>query len=98
MTAELPCARWDGAELVIRVRLTPRAPAGAIGGVVAGAVQVRVTAAPVDDQANEATRRLLARAFGVAPSKVRLRNGRRSRLKTFAVADPREIPGWAHAG
>jgi len=98
VTPALPCARWDGPELVIRVRLTPRAQVAAIGDVVDGVLQVRVTAPPVDGQANDAVRRLLARAFGVAPSHVRLRAGQRSRLKTFGIAGPREIPGWLGAG
>lgn len=90
-----PCVRRDGSELVIRARLTPRSPVAAIGQVVDGALQVRVTAPPVDEAANEAARRLLARAFGVAPSRVRLHTGRRGRIKTFRVIRPRQIPGWA---
>jgi uncharacterized protein YggU (UPF0235/DUF167 family) len=46
---------------------------------------VRVTAPPVDGRANDALRRLIARRAGVAPSRVTLIRGERSREKTLSV-------------
>jgi uncharacterized protein YggU (UPF0235/DUF167 family) len=46
---------------------------------------VRVTAPPVDGRANDALRRLIARRAGVAPSRVTLVRGEKSRDKTLSV-------------
>lgn len=47
---------------------------------------VRVRAAPERGRATEEAARALARALGVAPSRVLLRRGARSREKVFLVA------------
>ena len=46
---------------------------------------MRVTAPPVDGRANDALRRLIARRAGVAPSRVTLVRGEKSRDKTLSV-------------
>lgn len=45
-----------------------------------------VTAAPEDGKANTAVTRLLAKALGIAPSRLRLVSGATSRQKVFEVA------------
>jgi uncharacterized protein len=70
---------------LLSVRLTPRAArerlaAGPDGGYVA-----HVTAPPVDGAANDALRRLVAKAAGVAPSRVAVVRGQRSRQKVVRV-------------
>lgn len=69
----------------IRVRLTPRAARDQIAGWKDGVLRVRVTAPPVEGQANVALERLLADALGVPKSGVRVVVGERSRDKTVAV-------------
>jgi uncharacterized protein (TIGR00251 family) len=70
----------------VAVRLTPRARRDAIGGFdERGRLLVRVTAAPVDGAANAACVRLLAKALGIAPSRVTLVGGRRARDKVLEV-------------
>jgi uncharacterized protein YggU (UPF0235/DUF167 family) len=81
--------RPDGLEL--RVRLTPRGGRDAIDGVEAlsdgrRVLKVRVRAAPEDGAANEAVRRLLAKAMGLPASAVNLETGATARLKTFLIA------------
>jgi uncharacterized protein len=70
---------------LLSVRLTPRAArerlaAGPDGGYVA-----HVTAPPVEGAANDALRRLVAKAAGVAPSRVAVVRGQRSRQKVVRV-------------
>jgi len=48
-------------------------------------IKVWTTAAPTDGQANEAVRRLLAKALGLAPSRLSLVRGDSSRSKVFEV-------------
>ena len=69
----------------LRVRLTPRADRDAVTGVRDGVVQVRVSAPPVDGRANEALRRLLAKALGVPPSRVSVVRGQGARDKVVRV-------------
>ena len=70
----------------VTVRLTPRASRDAIAGFdERGRLLVRVTAAPVDGAANAACLRLVAKALGIAPSRVALVGGRRSRDKVLEV-------------
>jgi uncharacterized protein len=54
-------------------------------GERAGAVLIRVTAPPVDGKANDALCRLVAKAAGVAPSRVRVIRGQTARDKVLAV-------------
>jgi uncharacterized protein (TIGR00251 family) len=71
----------------LAVRLQPRARRDEIVGERNGLLVVRVTAPPVDGRANAALCRLIAKAVGVAPSKVEIVRGHGSRDKVVRVAD-----------
>lgn len=73
----------------LRVRVQPRAARDAIAGERGGALLVRLQAPPVDGAANEALRRLLARALGVPASSVRLLRGERAREKLLEIGGVR---------
>jgi uncharacterized protein len=79
----------------LRVRLTPRADRDAVTGVRDGVVHVRVSAPPLDGRANEALRRLLAKALGVPPSRVSVVRGQGARDKVVRVDGL--APADAHA-
>jgi hypothetical protein len=67
----------------IAVRVTPR---GGRDTVEPGEpLRIRVTAPPEDGKANDAVRRLLARALGVAPSRLTLARGATARDKVFRL-------------
>lgn len=68
----------------IRIRVQPRASTNEVAGERAGAVVVRVTAAPVDGEANDAVRKLVAKKAGVPQSKVMVR-GQSGRDKLVRV-------------
>jgi uncharacterized protein (TIGR00251 family) len=69
----------------IRVRLQPRAHADELVGVRDGVLRARVCAPAVDGRANRALCRLIARQAGVAPSRVTIVRGERSRDKVVEV-------------
>jgi uncharacterized protein (TIGR00251 family) len=71
---------------VLSVRVQPRASSDAILGWRDGTLRVRVTARPVEGEANLAVARLLARALRVAPSAVAVVHGARARDKRVRVA------------
>jgi uncharacterized protein (TIGR00251 family) len=79
----VPSAGTDATTL--RVRVQPRASRQAILGWREDVLRVAVTAPPVEGEANEAVRRLLARALGVAPSAVHVVRGERGRDKLVRV-------------
>lgn len=69
----------------VAVRVAPRAARDELAGWRDGALRVRLTAPPVDDRANEALVRLLARALDVPRSRVELAAGGRGRNKIVRV-------------
>jgi uncharacterized protein (TIGR00251 family) len=77
--------RDDGDALVFEVRVAPRASRNRIVGVQDGALKVALTAPPVEGAANEALRKMLAKAFGVSKSSVEIVRGDRARTKLLRV-------------
>ena len=77
--------RDDGDALVFEVRVAPRASRNRIVGVQDGALKVALTAPPVDGAANEALRKMLAKAFGVSKSSIEIVRGDRARTKFLRV-------------
>jgi uncharacterized protein len=70
---------------VMRVRVTPRSGRDEVIGWQDGELRVRVRAAPVEGQANEAVRRLVAKRAGVQASAVEVVSGGTSRTKTLRI-------------
>jgi uncharacterized protein (TIGR00251 family) len=67
------------------VRVQPRAPREALGPAREGALVVKLTAPPIEGQANAALARLLGRVLGVAPSAVSVVRGAAGRQKLIRV-------------
>jgi uncharacterized protein (TIGR00251 family) len=85
-------APWNlrGGDVLLSVRLTPKASRDEIAGVARLAdgspiLKVRVRAAPQDGEANEALLRLLAKTLGVPPSAVQLEWGAGGRVKILCL-------------
>lgn len=73
------------ADAQIEVRLRPRGHKDELMGLREGVLQVRVSAPPVDGKANRALCKLIAKRAGVAPSKVNVVRGEKSRDKIVRV-------------
>ncbi|MBK5221135.1 MAG: DUF167 domain-containing protein [Thermoleophilia bacterium] len=69
----------------IAVRLRPRGRADELLGIEDGVLAARVSAPPVDGKANRALCKLIAKRVGVAPSRVTVLRGERSREKLIGV-------------
>jgi len=84
--------RWDGPDLVLELRVQPRASRDALRQE-SGQLKLRITAPPVDGRANQHLRRYLAKALGVAPSAVLIEAGETARDKRVRVrgADPERL-------
>lgn len=68
------------------MRVQPSTSREKVGGTREGALVVKLTAPPVDGEANAALARFLARLLGVPPSAVRLVRGAAAREKLVRVA------------
>jgi uncharacterized protein len=75
----------DGDSVTIAIRVKPRASSARIEGQRAGRLLVAVTAPPLEGRANDAVRKLVAKALGIAPSRVTVAGGERSRDKLLRV-------------
>ena len=75
----------SGDELLLKVRLTPRADRDELRLLKDGTIAARVVAPPVDGKANARLCRLLAKALGVPVSAVEIARGTHARDKTLRV-------------
>ena len=73
------------ADALIEVRLRPRGHRDELLGMRDGVLQARVTPPPVDGKANRALCKLVAKRAGVAPSRVSVVRGEKSRDKLVRV-------------
>lgn len=87
--------RWDGADLLLRVRVIPNADRSAPAGIRAGRLLVRLQAPPAEGKANAALERLLAKLCGVRRSAARIEQGETSRDKTVRIERPGTMPPLA---
>lgn len=85
-------AHWDGDDLVLALYIQPRASRNEWAGSHGEELKLRITAPPVDGQANAQLQRWLARQFGVGRGQVELLGGDSSRHKRFRIAAPKKLP------
>ena len=83
--------------LILSVRVQPKASSDEIVGPCADALggeslKVRITAPPVDGKANAHLIKLLAKAFGVAKSRVSVVAGDSGRQKRVNINGPTQLP------
>ena len=71
--------------VIFTLHVQPRASRSEICGIQAGELRLRLTAPPVDDAANRQCVEFLAKALGVARSRVTIVAGATSRHKTVRV-------------
>lgn len=84
--------RWDGADLLLELRVIPRARTTAIAGTRQGRRLLRLQAPPVDGKANAAIERWFAQLFGVGRGAVTAEAGTRGRDKRLRVERPERLP------
>lgn len=86
--AALTAAAWcavQGADLLLHLRVRPRASPEGIAGIRDGRLLVRISAAPVDGEANERLMRLLSRELATPLATLILTRGVTSRDKDVLV-------------
>ncbi len=87
-----PWYRWDGDDLILHLRIQPRAAKTELAGPHGDRLKVRITAPPVDGKANEALIALFGELCCVAKSRVTLLAGAGGREKSLRIHAPRRLP------
>jgi len=87
--------QWQGDDLVLSIRVQPRASRDEIVGPHGDALKVRITAPPVEGKANAHLLKFLAAAFDVPRASVTLLSGDSARGKRIRICAPRHLPAAA---
>lgn len=87
-----PWYRWDGSDLILNVRIQPRASRDEIVGLQGAALKIRLTAPPVEGKANEHLTEVLAQLFDVPKSMIHIIKGKSARTKCLRIHAPRKLP------
>ena len=85
----MPAHRHDGADLILDVRVQPRASRSEIAGLHGERLRIRLQAPPVDGKANAALVEFVASTFGIPRARVTIEHGltgRDKRLRLHGVA------------
>jgi len=86
------CYQWRNEDLILNIRLQPRASKDEIVGLHGDRLKIRITAPPVDGKANEHLCHFLARQFKVPKSAVSLLTGHSGREKRILIHSPSQLP------
>jgi uncharacterized protein len=85
--------RWEGDELILRLRIQPKASRDAFAGPYGDdEYKVTLTAPPVDGKANAHLLKFIAKSFGLPRSQVVLESGAHSRSKRLRLKSPKQLP------
>ena len=83
---------WQGDDLMLNIRVQPRASADGFAEVLGEQIKVRLTAPPVDGRANRRLVAFLAETFRVAKGDVSIISGQSGRSKRVRVRGPARVP------
>lgn len=75
----------DERGIILKVKVQPRSAKNEVAGVLGDALKLRITAPPVDGEANESCCKFLSKIFKVAKSQVILLSGQTGRNKQFRI-------------
>jgi uncharacterized protein (TIGR00251 family) len=92
MNGSTSVAEWRGGDLLLRVRVQPRASRNEIPGIEDERLRVRTTATATDGKANRKVMSLIADYLHVPRSRVALIRGHKHRDKQFLVTGPLAVP------
>ena len=85
--------RWDGQDLVLNLRLQPKASRDAfIGPYGEDEFKISITAPPVDGKANTYLIHFLAKQFELPKSDIKIEAGETSRSKRLCLKSPKRLP------
>lgn len=84
--------RWDGRDLLLFLRVQPRASRDQLVGPHGDHFKLRITAPPVEGKANEHLVKYLAKLHKLPRSQVVLESGDSARTKRIRIITPGKTP------
>ncbi|MCK5263328.1 MAG: YggU family protein [Gammaproteobacteria bacterium] len=84
--------KWQNDDLILNVRVQPRAANDAFAEYNDEFIKIRITAPPVDGKANKHLIAFLAKTFKVAKSSIELLSGETGRNKRLLIHQPKVLP------
>jgi len=84
--------QWLGDDLVLNVRVQPRAAGDGFAETLGDQIKLRITAAPVDGKANKHLIAFIAKTFKVAKANVSIISGVSGRNKRIKIHRPAHLP------
>lgn len=87
----MTAGRRDGRDLILELRVQPRAARSEFAGLHGDRVRVRLHAPPVDGRANAALVEFLAAAFCVPRARVTIEHGLAGRDKRVRIRDAGDV-------
>lgn len=86
--------QWQGEDLILRVHIQPRSSKDEVVGLHGDRLKIRISAPPVDGQANHCLVDFLSDLFDVPKNRVELMTGLSGREKSFRILRPNKLPDW----
>ena len=83
---------WQDDDLILNVRVQPRAANDAFAELNDKYIKIRGTAPPVDGKANKHLIAFLAKNFKVTKSSIKLLSGETGRNKRILIQQPKALP------
>jgi hypothetical protein len=84
---------WQGEDLILRVKVNARSSVNKIEPAT-DHLKIKVTAPPINGQANKHLMAVMAKAFSVAPSQVTILKGANQSLKKLKISGPTCLPDF----
>jgi len=86
--------QWDNNDLLLKLKVQPKASKDEFCELMGGSMKVRITAPPVDGKANQHLIKFLASQFKVNKSQISMLSGETSREKRFRISSPQCLPDF----
>jgi len=93
----VPACRRDGADLILDVRVQPRASRSELAGLHGERLRIRLQAPPVDGKANAALVEFVAAVFVIPRARVTLEHGLTGRDKRLRLTGVPTVPAELEA-
>jgi len=84
--------QWQGDDLVLNIRVQPRAASDGFAETLSDTIKLRITAPPVDGKANRHLIAFIAKTFKVRKANVSIISGESGRNKRIKIHRPVHLP------
>jgi uncharacterized protein (TIGR00251 family) len=84
----MPWFEENGSDLILNIRVVPRASRDGLAGLMGDALKVRIQAPPVEGKANAYLVKYLAKRWKIPRSSIEILSGETGRNKRLRISNP----------